>query len=191
MNLRKWIGLACMLLLMTACQPYQYKGTYLEPAEPITTLSLQSTQGEVFELTDLGDKVLLVYFGYTHCPDICPNTLYKVNQVMESLGTDAERVQVAMITVDPDRDTANLLDQYMTSFSPAYFGLYEPDAEKLAAIMADFGVFAETEEADSTGSYLVSHSSYLFLLDQTGMRLLFSYDMPAEDIASDLREFLK
>jgi protein SCO1 len=186
------LGMMIICMLLAGCGPHTYTGTTLEPPKAITDFTMQTDEGGEFRLSDLGDRSLLVYFGYTYCPDICPTTLYKVRQAMQQLGDDAQYFQVAMITVDPERDTPDVLNKYMKAFDPSYIGLYEPDTDKLSVVLADFGVFAEKDPPaeDGSTSYTVSHSSYLFLVDQSGMRLIFSYETSAEDLAADLKATL-
>src|SRR5688500_8111207 len=96
-----------------------------------------------------------------------------------------------MITVDPERDTPDVLNQYIKAFDPSYIGLYQDDADQLAAVLAEFGVFSEKDSpVESSTSYTVSHSTYLFLVDASGMRILFNYDTSAEDLAADLKAYL-
>jgi protein SCO1 len=180
-------------LVMLGCQSHTFTGTTLEPPEALDDFTMQTDDGGKFHLSVLGDQALLVYFGYTHCPDFCPTTLYKVRQAMDKLGDDAQHFQVAMITVDPARDTPDVLNKYMKAFDPSYIGLYQPDADALAAVLADFGVFSEKDPpADAeSAEYTVSHSTHLFLVDASGMRILFNYDTTADELAADLKAYLK
>jgi protein SCO1 len=184
-----WTTLVCFML--AGCQPHTFTGTILEPPKTITDFTMQTDEGSNFHLSDLEDRALLVYFGYTHCPDFCPTTLYKVRQTMETLGEDAEHFQVAMITVDPERDTPDVLNQYMKAFDPSYIGLYQPDEDQLAAVLAEFGVFSEKDPpAEGSTGYTVSHSTHLFLVDVSGMRIVFNYDTSVDNLAADLKAYL-
>jgi protein SCO1 len=195
MQRTKWLIAVGMFtcLIMVGCQPHTFTGTTLEPPEALDDFTMQTDDGGEFHLSDLEDQALLVYFGYTHCPDFCPTTLYKVRQAMDKLGDDAQHFQVAMITVDPDRDTPDVLNKYMKAFDSSYIGLYQPDADALAAVLADFGVFSEKDPPAEAGSaeYTVSHSTHLFLVDASGMRILFNYDTTADQLAADLKAYLK
>jgi protein SCO1 len=185
-----WTVLA--YLMLAGCQPHTFTGTVLEPPKTITDFTMQTDEGSDFYLSDLEERVLLVYFGYTHCPDFCPTTLYKVRQAMDTLGDDAEHFQVAMITVDPERDTPDVLNQYMKAFDPSYIGLYQPDEDQLATVLAEFGVFSEKDPpAEGSTEYTVSHSTHLFLVDASGMRIAFNHDTSADDLAADLKAYLK
>jgi protein SCO1 len=190
----KWLiapGCLIISMVLAGCQPHLFTGTTLEPPKTISDFKMQTDEGGEFRLSDLEDRALLVYFGYTHCPDFCPTTLYKVRQAMEKLGDDAQHFQVAMITVDPERDTPEVLNQYMKAFDPTYIGLYQADADQLAAVLAEFGVFSEKDPpVEGSTGYTVSHSTYLFLVDASGMRILFNYDTSAEDLAADMKAYL-
>src|SRR5688572_11005008 len=118
------VGCVITCIVLAGCQPHAFTGTTLEPPKTISDFTMQTDEGSEFRLSDLKDRALLVYFGYTHCPDFCPTTLYKVRQAMEKLGDDTLHFQVAMITVDPERDTPEVLNQYMKAFDPTYIGLY-------------------------------------------------------------------
>ncbi len=197
-NRALWLIAAALLLAALAaagCTPYQYKGTVLDPPKPLEDFSLPAADGGTFRLSDQQGRLVLVYFGYTYCPDVCPATMYQVGQAMAQLGEDADRVQVAMVTVDPARDTPEQLDRYVKNFDPAFVGLRTDDAAELDALLADFGAFyqIEDEPEGSASGYLVTHTASLFLVDSQAMvlREVFTYGTPAEDIAADLRQMLK
>lgn len=185
-------GFVLALCLLAGCQPYQYHGTLLEPAKVLNDFTMQTDTGEVFRLSEQR-KPLILYFGYTHCPDVCPTTMYHLREAMQKLGGDAEKVQVAMITVDPERDTEEIMHQYVVNFDPSFIGLREDNPDQLAAVMSDFGVYAEKGQDSALGAndYPVTHSSHIFVIDQSGMRLLISDDATVDQIADDIRNFLK
>jgi protein SCO1/2 len=178
--------------IVQACQPYQFHGTLLEPPKTLTDFTLQRADGGEYRLSEAGDRVLVLFFGYTHCPDVCPTTLYELSETMEALGDEADRVQVAFVTVDPERDTPEQLTAYVRNMHPSFIGLRAADSESLAVIAAEFGVFYEAEPSlDSGESYLVTHTSAVFVVQHLNLRLLFSYGTPGEDIAADLRQLLR
>lgn len=188
--MRTWIiGVVCLIAMITGCTPHEYTGTVLEPAKEVGDFTVATADGGTFDLNEPGEKTLLLYFGYTSCPDICPTTLFNLKRTMEALGDQATEFQVAMLTVDPERDTPDRLDAYMNNFDASYIGLYEPDADQLAAIQQDFGIFAAPDSDED--EYTVSHSSYVFVIDEAGTRLLFSYDVTPEQMADDLKAYLK
>ena len=189
-----WLAaaLAALVLLVGCRQPYAYNGTaYPEPlATPQFTLTSES--GEPMQLSDLQDKVVLIFFGYTTCPDVCPTTLAEARTILNDLGSDAQDVTFLFVTVDPARDTPEKLAAYTDAFHPGIIGLTgEPD--QLAPVYDEFGVLAERVEApDSALGYLMNHTSRMFLVDQQGnLRLSYRYGTPPEDIVNDVKHLLK
>jgi len=185
-------GLVLALCLLVGCQPYRYYGTLLEPAKALNDFTMETDTGSEFRLSEQS-KPLILYFGYTHCPDVCPTTMYHLREAMQKLGSDGEKVQVGMITVDPKRDTQEIMHHYVTNFDPTFIGLREDNPDRLATVMSDFGVYAEKGQDSAPGAndYPVTHSSHIFVVDQSGMRLLISDDATADEIASDIREYLR
>ena len=183
--------LISVMILIACSQPYT--ATVLDPPNPID-FTAQADNGEVFTLSDYDDQVVVLYFGYTHCPDICPTTLFEVSRAMDELGGRADDVQVAMLTVDPERDTAEQLNKYLGNINEEFIGLRAESEEEQAAIMQQFGVWAELEppDGDSPNAYLVSHSTQLFVLNKDhALRLVFPYGSTAQQIAADLRKVLR
>ncbi len=187
----------CLLLLfvilatLVACQSYRYHGTLLEPPKPLPDLVFQNVDGQ-FRLSEAGDGVMLLYFGYTHCPDVCPTTLYELRKAVRALGAEAERVQVGFVTVDPERDTPEQIATYLQNIDPGFMGLWAADDSQLAEIAAEFGVFYQAEEPeDSAAGYLVMHTSAVFVVQNLNLRLVIPYGTPGEDIAADVRRLLR
>jgi protein SCO1/2 len=132
-----------------------------------------------------------MFFGYTSCPDVCPTTLAEARWVLEGLGDDADRVIFLFTTVDPERDTPEVLGTYVAAFHPAIVGLTgAPDV--LAAVRQDYGIFAEKEVLEGSATdYIVNHTARLFLVDTEGrLRLSYSFGTPPEDILEDIRHLL-
>jgi protein SCO1/2 len=166
-------------------------GLTRDPAPQVDTVALPdvSRDGAPFELRAQPGELLVVYFGYTHCPDICPTTMVQLAQARDELGDDAERVDVAMITVDPDRDTDVLAD-YVQGFVPEAHALATSDAATLRAAAEPFGVSYSVDEQPN-GDVEVGHSSYLFAVDDTGTLLLtWPFGTSADDLAADLEALL-
>ncbi len=188
-----WLALLATVVVGAAgCLPYTYKGALLDPPQPLDDFALPTATGGTFRLSDYRGRVVLLYFGYTFCPDICPTTLYQVSQAMEKLGDDAQQVTMAMVTVDPERDTPEHLARYVAGYHETFLGLRTTDLDALDAVLAQFGAFYEIaphEEGDT--SYTVSHTAALFLIDQKGQwREVFAFGTPAEDLAADIRRIL-
>jgi protein SCO1/2 len=139
---------------------------------------------------DFKGKPFLVFFGFTHCPDVCPTALFEISEIMRALGPDAEKTRALFITVDPERDTPELLRQYVPSFNPAFLGLYGT-AEETAAAAKEFKVYVQ-KQPQRGGGYSVDHSAGTFVLDKAGrLRLFGQYGAGAKALLHDIRLLLK
>lgn len=179
--------------LLAGCyveQP-QFKSVDVTGSEWGKMLTLTAHDGKSRTLTDFQGKIVVLTFGFTHCPDVCPTTLVSAAQALKDLGRDAGRVQVLFVTLDPERDTAEVLANYVLSFNPAFLGLYG-DAEATARTTEEFKIFYEKRKGSSPDSYSVDHSAQAYVLDAKGrLRLFVRRERIAEDLAHDLRELLK
>lgn len=188
-----WRSSLALLLaaLLAACQPAgpKFRSTDITGADYGKSLALTDHNGKPRTLADFRGKLVVLSFGFTHCPDICPTILADLAGAMKSLGKDAERVQVLFITVDPERDTPELLAQYVAAFDPRFVGLYG-DLEATRRTAKEFKVFFEKQPTGS--SYTVNHSAQSYVLDAQGrLRLFVRHDRIAADLAEDLRTLLK
>lgn len=146
--------------------------------------------GQPRTLADFRGKAVAVFFGYTHCPDVCPTALAQLSEAMRLLGEEAARVQVVFITVDPKRDTPEILSQYVPAFHPTFVGL-RADAETTERTAKAFKVFYRLHEPDKHGAYSVDHSGSIFVFDPEGrLRLLTKAELGPAAIAHDLRTLL-
>lgn len=146
--------------------------------------------GRARSLADFRGKVVVLFFGYTHCPDVCPTTLADMAETMKLLGEDARRVQVLFATLDPERDTPDLLAQYVPAFHPDFLGLYG-DAATVAAQAKEFKVFYQKHGGNSPDSYTLDHSATSFVFDPQGrLRLVLAFGTPPQAIAHDLKLLL-
>jgi protein SCO1/2 len=147
--------------------------------------------GKPRKLADFRGKVVVLFFGYTHCPDVCPTTLAELAEVMRQLGGDAGRVQVLFVTVDPERDTPELLARYVPAFDPAFLGL-SGDAEATARTAKEFRVFYEKRAGNAPDAYTVDHSAGTYLYDPQGrLRVYVSYGQGPDVFVHDIRELLR
>ncbi len=139
-------------------------------------------------LADFRGKVVMLFFGFTHCPDMCPTTLAMLAEAVRSLGSDAAQVQGLFVTVDPKRDTPRVLAQYVPAFHPAFLGLYG-DEQTIARTAKEFKVFFQAQPANQYGSYSVDHSGQVFVFDKRGRLRLYvrSSGATPESVAHDLR----
>lgn len=165
-------------------------GTYFEPAHPAADFTLTSADGPV-RLADLRGKAVVLFFGYTFCPDVCPTTMVRLGQAMERLGKDAERVQVIMVSVDPERDTPERLAEYARAFHPSFIGVTGIQ-EEIDAVASAYGIYhAKAEGSEATG-YLMDHSANVTVIDRSGgVRIIWPYNVEAEGVASDLKFVLR
>jgi protein SCO1/2 len=170
--------------------PEKFKLTDVTGADFGKELHLTDHNGRARSLADFRGQVVTVFFGFTHCPDVCPTTLAEMAQVMKELGPDADKVQVLFITVDPERDTQSVLRQYVPSFHPRFIGLYG-DAAATARAAKEFKVYYHKQPAGS-GGYSVDHSAGTFILDRQGrLRLFAQYGQGAPALLHDIRLLLE
>lgn len=177
-------------VVLPRLQPAVFNGQVIQSGAPAPAVTLEGPGGEPVSLTDFEDKVVVMYFGYTWCPDVCPVTLSKLANVKEMLGEDGDEVQVVMITVDPERDTSAVLEEYMAHFDPTFIGLTGDPAD-INRIATIYGVYYEPEDSTSAVGYLVNHTSTLMVVDKSGeLKLILPFDLTEEQVAADLARFL-
>lgn len=151
---------------------------------------LTDASGKIRRLSDFKDKVVAVFFGYTHCPEVCPTTLADLAQVMRVLGPDASKVQVIFVTLDPERDTPEVLAKFVPSFSPSFLGLYG-DAQATAQAANAFGVNYQ-KHFDKNGGYTLDHSDWTYLVGGNGRVIWLSpYQQRTDYLAEDIELLLK
>ena len=168
----------------------KFRSTDITGADFGKELSLTAPDGKPRTLADFRGKAVVIFFGYTHCPDICPTTLADMAGVMKKLGTDAARVQVLFVTLDPERDTPDVLANYVPAFDPAFLGLRGDDAATQRAAK-EFKIFYEKRPGNAPGAYTVDHSAQSYVIDPQGrLRLFVRNDRVAQDLAEDLRTLL-
>lgn len=154
-------------------------------------LQLTDHRGRLRKLSDFRGKAVMLFFGYTHCPDVCPTTLSDMARVRAQLGADGALVQGLFVTVDPKRDTPQLLAQYVPAFDPTFLGLLG-DEEATTAAAAEFKVFFARQKPDARGNYTVDHSGAIFVFDPQGkLRLLMRPGMGVDAMAADIAKLLK
>ena len=195
MSLRRAVALATSLVILASCGNdggRELVGYTLEPAPQVDAVALPdlSKGGEPFELRAQPAGLLVVYFGYTNCPDICPTTMSDVRTALRELGDDAEKVGVAMVTIDPDRDTPVLAD-YVSSFVEDGHALATDDAAELRAVADPFGV-SYLVAANAAGEIEVTHTTQLYVVDDAGrLALTWQFGVTADDLADDLEQLLE
>jgi len=185
-----------LLLLASGCDRLSplpkspFQGVDVTGAQPGVDFRLVDHDGKVRTLADFRGKVIVMFFGYLHCPDVCPTTLSDMAHALKALGPDAQRVQVLFVTVDPKRDTRELMKGYVPAFNPTFLGL-SGDEAATAKVAKDFKIYRGERAGSTAGSYLVDHSAQSMVFDREGrLRLMLPYGAPPEKIASDLRVLL-
>jgi protein SCO1/2 len=170
--------------------PAGFKAIDITGAEYASDFDLPDANGQRRTLADFKGRVVVVFFGFTHCPDVCPTTLIELAEVKKALGPDGERVQGIFITVDPERDTPELLRPYVNNFDPSFVAL-RGTPEETAAIAKKFKVFFAKVPGKTEGNYTIDHTAASFVFDAKGkIRLYTRYGSGAEALKSDLRLLL-
>ncbi|RIH84795.1 SCO1 protein [Meiothermus luteus] len=189
------VGLAALLIFalprMGAYKPY---GTPLLDPRPAADFRLTGSDGKAYTLKSFRGKAVLIFFGFVNCPDVCPTTLAELSKVYQAL-TPAEqgRVQVLMITADPERDTPAVLEKYVTFFDPRFLGL-TGTPNQVAEVAKGYGVFYQKSQIKSAREYSVDHTASVFLVDPRGrLRLIYGYGKARQTdrVLQDLRWVLK
>ncbi len=186
------IGVAVAVAFLLASRGgHEFAGTVFTDQQEASNFTLTADSGEAVSLDSFRDKVVLVYFGYTFCPDVCPASLAELAAAVDVLDpSQREDVQVVMVSVDPARDTPQVLDGYLNHFDPSFVGFTGTD-EEIAAVAADYNVFYEAHEGTAATGYLVDHWSGVYLIDRQGnLAETFGFGTPAEQIAADIVEWL-
>lgn len=181
-----------LVLGLAACAPAPtFKGTDLSAVDWGGDFALTAHTGERVKASDYRGKVVVMFFGYTHCPDICAPTLQKLALLMKRLGEDANRVQVLFVTVDPRHDTPEQLAGFVPKFHPTFIGLTGTE-EEIAAVAREYKAAYHENPQSHAGHVLIDHFGGMMVKDAAGkLRLLFKNDMPVEDMEHDVRLLLK
>ncbi len=190
------IGLALVAFvivpgILLAITPHPH-GTVYDDPPLVADFTLPRADGGTFRLSDYRGKTVVVYFGYTSCPDVCPTTLYNLHRALQRLGDEASKVQVVFITVDPQNDTPERIVDYLRYFDPTFIGLYGTE-EQLRPVWDIFGVVVLREETGQTArGYTVTHTTSMFVVDSEGyLKLRMHYDTNVDFLAHDLRYVIR
>ena len=177
--------------LLAACGPSgpAFKNSDITGVDYGRELALTDHNGKPRTLADFRGKVVVIFFGYLFCPDVCPTTLAELKAVLEELGADAARVQVLFVTVDPERDTREALAQYTTGFHPSFLGLHG-DAEATARVAKEFKVFFQKSQGSAPGNYSIDHTAGTYVIDPQGRLRLYVSLGQAAGLVSDIRILL-
>lgn len=194
MKIPTWFVALLLAASLVACEPRATSPTFtatdITGATFARDFSLTDHNGKIRTLADFRGKLVALFFGYTHCPDVCPTTMADLAAAIKTLGPDANKVQVLFVTVDPERDTPALLKQYVPAFNPDFLGL-RPTPEQLKLLAAEYKVVYQKTPGRKQGGYLMDHSAGTYIYDTQGrLRLLMSYGSGAAVIARDLETLL-
>lgn len=196
LNRRRWLALGALPLVLpglVACSPQtapSFQSTDITGAAFGQGMRLMDHHGQWRTWADFKGQIGVVFFGFTHCPDVCPTSMTTMAEVKNLLGEQGKRLQVLFITVDPERDTPALLKEYMAAFDPSFLAL-RPEPDALKALAASFKVYYRKAEGKTPESYTMDHSAGKYIFDTEGRPRLFSaYGTAASVIAADIRALL-
>lgn len=189
--------LAALLLTLSACRQHHFTATVFEDVEPAPPVRGQNYDGSTFELAHLKGDTVLLFFGYTFCPDVCPLTMMELAEAKRALARDAPALaaglQLVFVTIDPQRDRLARIEPYVKAFHPQFYGVRVPETA-LDALKPAYGLFVEPPDGSSLADdyYLLDHTSRVFLIDRKGNWLgLFSSEVTADELAADLKALLR
>ena len=192
-TLASLVALSTVSGFLIGCSPDkpQFKSIDLTGADYAQGFSLTDHNGQVRTLKDFAGKIVVVFFGFTQCPDVCPTSMAELAQVKQQLGPDGDKLQGIFITVDPERDTADMLKAYMGNFDPTFLAL-RPTLEQLPQVAKDFKIYYKKVDGKAPGSYTMDHSAGSYVFDEKGrIRLYNRYGSGADGLVSDIRLLIK
>lgn len=192
-----WVGAALLLVALLVLAGWWYRvpelhGVLLQSPRQADDFTLTASTGDPLALSDLRGQFVLLYFGYTFCPDVCPTTMNDLKQMAAALGEKRmENVQVILVTVDPQRDTPEQLQLYTSAFHPDFLGM-TGDLEAIQRVASQFGVFFEAQPGTPDTGYLVDHTSAVTVIDPEGyVRMIFPYGTTGEEMAADMSYLMR
>jgi len=190
---RRFLCAALAVLALAACSPEKPKFNSIDitGADYAKGFTLTDHNGQSRSLSDFKDKVVVVFFGYTQCPDVCPTSMTELAEIKRLLANDGDKLQGVFVTVDPARDTTELLKAYMTNFDPSFMA-FTPTNEQLAMVAKDYKIYYKRVEGKTPTSYSMDHSAGSYVYDTRGhLRLYSRYGMGAKPLAEDIQTLLK
>lgn len=186
-----WVLLVALALSGCGMPQPVFKNTDVTGADCCRDFRLNDHNGKTRTLADFRGKAVVIFFGYTQCPDVCPTTMAEMKAVLGLLGVEAQRVQVLFVTLDPERDTRELLSNYVPAFDPSFLGLYG-DLDTTAKTAKEFRVFYQKHAGPTPSSYTLDHSAGSYVFDPHGrVRLFVRHGDGGANLADDLRSLLK
>ena len=192
-NWVKAIFIFIFTAFLAACSPDkpQFKSIDMTGADYAKDFALPDQNSQVRSIKDFAGKVVVVFFGFTQCPDVCPTSMVELAGIKKSLGADGSKLQVVFISVDPERDTPEILKAYMANFDPTFLAL-RPSTEQLPVVAKDFKIYYKKVDGRTPTSYSMDHSAGNYIYDTQGrLRLYNRYGSGAEGLTQDIRLLLK
>lgn len=192
-KLSRGLGVLLFALTLAGCgvAPPEFKNTDVSGSDCCRDFRLSDHNGKMRTLADFRGKAVVIFFGYTQCPDVCPTTMAEMKAVLQQLGADAQRVQVLFVSLDPERDTRELLASYVPAFDPGFLGLYG-DLETTAKTAKEFRVYYQKQPGPTPSSYTLDHTAGSYVFDPQGrVRLFVRHGDGGANLAADLRSLLK
>jgi protein SCO1 len=184
------IGLLAVIGYSLVTRPHSFSGTVLETPKAAYDFSLTGPNDQKVHLSDSSGKMRVIFFGYTSCPDVCPTTLADLSRVLKLMGGKADQVQVLFISVDPEKDTPQRINEYLKQFDTRMIGL-SGTLEDITTTAKEYNIYFEKKPFGDQGGYTVDHTAVIFLIDQVGnTRIIFPYGTQPPDIASDISYLL-
>jgi len=183
-------GLALLIGFLFRKDSVQLNGSLIQPATNADDFQLTDQNGKAYRLSAQRGKLILLFFGYTHCPDVCPMTLAQFRDIKTTLGSQAEQVEFVFVTVDPEQDSTNRMKEYVDAFDPQIIGLTGTQS-KLETVWKDYGVYQEKNSGNNGSSNTVDHSTRTYLIDKEG-KLLLTYPsgFETDKIIQDIQNLL-
>ncbi|MBP6598934.1 MAG: SCO family protein [Giesbergeria sp.] len=195
-NALKWIAASALSIsaaaVLTACSQdsVAFRGVNITGADYARDFAITDHHGQLRSIKDFAGKVVVVFFGFTQCPDVCPTSMQELAEVKQALGADGERLQGIFISVDPERDTLELLKAYMENFDSSFLAL-RPTPEQLPALTKDFKIYYKKVDGTTPTSYTMDHSAGSYIYDPQGrLRVYHRYGSGAEALGADVRLLL-
>jgi protein SCO1/2 len=190
----RWIALITIGLMLAACA-HNFSGVAPNPIGAAPDFALTDENGQPFKLSDLRGKWILLAYGYTHCPDVCPLTLSHLRDVKKAIDPNGNKVQVVFVTIDPERDTADIMRQYMSHFDQQFnqkFKGLTGTPQEIAQAAKAYNVKYEKKESTSAAGYSMAHTAEVYLIDpRFNWRMTFPFGVRAEEIAADLQYLMQ
>jgi protein SCO1/2 len=191
LGLASLVGLGAVYATLVFARPHEFQGSVIDPPAPARDFTLIDQAGKPFTLSQARGSLVLLFFGYTNCPDVCPVTLTDFKKIKEQLGAQAERVKFVFVTTDPERDTPERIATYLENFDPAITGL-TGDLATLEKVWQDYGVYRVKVEGHDHSDYTVDHSSRLYAIGPDGkLHLTFTFGTSPEAMTGDVQALLR